>query len=278
MAASQLSETATARDLLFGGQSLEPTDALAGALHERGALNTPVARYPGLRSLAEREVAREADRLLSADVFDLLVAGWKKYEALTDAARRTRDAQGTEEKVELATHQIKSSHTSTVQLFIDGKSAGTLEVELSVAFKIVAVRCVIKQARLTAIETGRCTVTGAVAVDGMEMVKRQRGIDLPGAVRLRGGVPLLAPRSETPTATHAAEPTGRTLASTAAWCADPTRRNEYRLWDGSRWTTRVANNGRESADPLPCGGQGDYCLDDGADARRDRTTDPTPLA
>ena len=93
MATSQLNETATARDLLFGGQSLEPTDALARALHERGALKTPVARYPGVRSLAECEVAREADRLLSTDVFDLLIAGWKKYDALTDAARRTRDAK-----------------------------------------------------------------------------------------------------------------------------------------------------------------------------------------
>jgi hypothetical protein len=250
MATSLLNETATARDLLFGGQSLEPADALAGALHERGALNTRVARYPGVRSLAECEVAREANGLLSADVFDLLIAGWKKYDALTDAARRTRDAQGTEEKVELATHQIKSSHTSTVQLFIDGKSAGTLEVELSVAFKIVAVRCVISQARLTAIETGRCTVTGAIAVDGNEMVKRQCGFDLPGAVRLRGGVPLLAPVAETATATHAAEPTGQTLATTARWYADPTRRNEYRLWDGSRWTNRVSNNGGESSDPL----------------------------
>ena len=249
MATSLLNETSTARDLLFGGQSQEPTGALAEALHERGALNTPVARYPGIRSLAECEVAREANRLLSADVFDLLVAGWKQYDALTDAARRTRDARGTEEKVELATHQIKSSHTSAVQLFIDGKSAGTLEVELSVDFKIVAVRCVISRARLTAIETGRCTVTGAVAVDGKEMVKRECGFDLPGAVRLRGGVPLLAPVAGTTTATHAAEDTGQTPATTARWCADPTLRNEYRLWDGSRWTNRVSNNGRESSDP-----------------------------
>src|ERR1700722_12416915 len=144
----------------------------------------------------------------------------------------------------------QSNHTSTVQLFIDGSAAGTLEVEFSVTFKIVAVRCVISQARLTAIETGRCTVTGAIAVDGNEMVKRQCGFDLPGAVRLRGGVPLLAPVAEATTATHAAEDTGQTLATTARWCADPTLRNQYRLWDGSRWTNRVSNNGRESCDPL----------------------------
>ena len=226
MATPLLNETATARDLVVGGQSLEPTDALAGALHDQGSLNTLVARYPGVLSLAECEVAREANELLSLDLFDLLTAGWKKYDALTDAARRTRDAPGTEEKVELATHQIKSGHTSTVQVFIDGKSAGTLEVELSVAFKIVGLRGAISQARLMAIETGSCTVTGAIAVDGNEVVKRHRGFDLPGAVHLRGGVLLLPPVAETATAAHAAEPPGQTPSTSARRCADPTLRNE----------------------------------------------------
>src|ERR1700753_3624392 len=159
-----LNETATPRGLLFGGQSL----------------------YAGVLSLAEHEVAREADKLLSLDLFDLLIAGWKQYDALIDAARRTRDKPGTEEKVELATHQIKSSQPSKVEVFINGKSAGTLEVELSIAFKIVALRGVVSEARLIAIETGRCTVTGAIAVDGNELVERHRAFDLPGTVRMRG--------------------------------------------------------------------------------------------
>jgi hypothetical protein len=246
-----LNETATPRDLLFGGQSLEAADALARSLREQGTLNTVVARFPGVLSLAEREVAREADKLLSLDLFDLLIAGWKQYDALIDAARRTRDKPGTEEKVELATHQIKSSQPSKVEVFINGKSAGTLEVELSIAFKIVALRGVVSQAQLTAIETGMCTVTGAIAVDGNELVKRQCGFDLPGAIHLRGGVPLLAPVAESATATRAAEPRGQTPSRPARWCADPTLRNEYRFWDGSRWSHRVSNHGCESSDPLP---------------------------
>jgi hypothetical protein len=189
-----LNETATARDLLLGGQSAGASDALAGSLREQGTLNAVVAHCPGALSLAEREVAREAaDKLLSLDLFDLLIDGWKKYDALIDAARRTRDKPGTKENVELATHQIKSSQPSTVQVFINGKSAGTLKVELSVAFKVVALRGVISDARLTTIETGTCTVTGAIAVDSNELVKRQCRFDLPGAIHLRRGVPLLAP-------------------------------------------------------------------------------------
>lgn len=250
MTAPLLNETATARDLLFGGQSVEPTDALAESLREQGTLDTVVGHCPGAVSLAEREVAREADKLLSLDLFDLLIDGWKKYDALIDAARRTRDKPGTKEKVELATHQVKFSQPSKVEVFINGKSAGTLEVELSVAFKIAALRGVVSEARLIAIETGRCTVTGAIAVDGNELVERHRAFDLPGTVRMRGGVPLLAPVTESPTAVHAAEPPGQTPSQSAGWFADPALRNEYRFWDGSCWSHRVANRGNESSDPL----------------------------
>jgi Protein of unknown function (DUF2510) len=250
MATPLLNETATAGDLLFGGQSLDAADALVGSLREQDTLNAVVARFPGIQSLAEREVAREANGLLSLDLFDLLIDGWKKYDALIEVARRTRDKPGTEEKVELATHQIKFSQPSSVEVFVNGKSAGTLEVELSVAFKIAVLRGVVSEARLTAIETGTCTVTGAFAVDSNELAKRQRGFDLPGAVRMRGGVPLLARVAESPTAVHAAEPAGQAPSPSAGWFADPALRNEYRFWDGSHWSHRVANHGNESSDPL----------------------------
>lgn len=35
------------------------------------------------------------------------------------------------------------------------------------------------------------------------------------------------------------------------WLVDPVGRHEARWWDGETWTSRVANNGRTSQDPLP---------------------------
>jgi Protein of unknown function (DUF2510) len=37
----------------------------------------------------------------------------------------------------------------------------------------------------------------------------------------------------------------------AGWYDDPSRRHEYRYWDGRRWTDRVANNGITSIDSVP---------------------------
>jgi hypothetical protein len=37
-----------------------------------------------------------------------------------------------------------------------------------------------------------------------------------------------------------------------AWYSDPTRRYEFRWWDGSRWTQRVATKGSAMTDPVAC--------------------------
>jgi hypothetical protein len=39
----------------------------------------------------------------------------------------------------------------------------------------------------------------------------------------------------------------------AAWAADPSRRHQWRYWDGKTWTDNVADNGQQSRDPLPGG-------------------------
>lgn len=194
MTTTALNDTATVRDLLFGGMPVEPADALAESLSQHGTLKTVLPGFPGLTAAVEREVATEAGRVLSLDLFDLALAGWKRYEALREAARRTREAPPTtEEIVALATHRIESRHHPTIEVFVDGKSVATIAVELTVAFDMAGVLAVVRQARLTAIRSGNCTVTGKLAIKGTDVAQRQRRFDLPGAVRLRHGVALLGP-------------------------------------------------------------------------------------
>ena len=197
-------------------------------------------------------MATATDGLLSLNLADLAAAGWKKYEALRQAARRTRDAPTTEEIVALATHKIESSHRPTVELFIDGKSIATIEIDLQIAFTMAGVLAVVRQARLTAIRSGTCTVAGSVAVQQTVITKRQRRFDLPGAVRLRHGVALLEPTASTVPAAQTVVRDARSPDKPEAWYSDPTRRYEFRWWDGSRWTRRVATQGRTISDPVDC--------------------------
>jgi hypothetical protein len=93
--------------------------------------------------------------------------------------------------VALVTHRIESNHRPTVELFIDGKSVGTIEMELDVAFDMAGVVAVVREARLMAIRSGNCTVTGTLAIARAVVAQQRRQFDLPGAVRLHHGVALL---------------------------------------------------------------------------------------
>jgi hypothetical protein len=236
---------------LFGDVPGEPIDALAESLREHGTLRGVVPGLPGpAKAAVDREVAAAADGLLSLNLADLVVAGWKKYEAIMKAARSTRDDRNATEIVDLVTHTIQSSHYPSVALFVDGKSTATIKIDLQIAFTMAGVLAVVQQARLTAIRSGTCTVTGSLAVQQTVITKRQRKFDLPGAISLRQGVPLLAGVAST-------GPAAQTVIAEIAspdkpenWYSDPTRRYGLRWWDGSRWTDRVATQGGTMSDPL----------------------------
>ncbi len=185
-----LNETATLRDLLFGDAPGTPIDMVTEALHEQGTVKALLPGMPGLAAV-EREVASTMDGLLSLNLIDLAAAGWKKYDALRRAAKRTRDAPQTEEVVALATHKIESTHHPCVELHVDGESFGSIEMTVEITFTMAAVLAVVKQARLTAIKSGDCTVAGSLTVAGYEVAEKRRKFDLPGVVRLGHGIALL---------------------------------------------------------------------------------------
>jgi hypothetical protein len=250
MTAPVLNPTATVRDLLFGGPPVDPADEIAKSMREHSTLGSLLPGFPGHTAAIEREVATATDGLLSLNLADAAAAGWKKYDALRQAARRTRDAPTTEEIVALATHRIESSHDPAVVLYIDGKSVATIEIELQITFNMSGVLAVVRGARLTAIRSGACTVTGSLAMQQILITKRQRQFDLPGAIQLRHGVALLEPTAPaTP-----GDPTvvSNAQAPSADWYPDPTRRHEFRWWDGSQWAQLVATHGREMSDPVAC--------------------------
>ena len=47
------------------------------------------------------------------------------------------------------------------------------------------------------------------------------------------------------------EPAPAATGPAAGWYPDPSTRHQARLWDGTRWTERVADNGVEGIDPVP---------------------------
>ena len=94
--------------LLFGPdeQVLDTlTDAIASA-GTGGNLDRAVEKLPqAARDAAAREVTAATAGLLDINLIDLLVTGWREYQDLTSAARRTLAAPGSSELVQLVTHR-----------------------------------------------------------------------------------------------------------------------------------------------------------------------------
>ena len=194
MSSSEPAAPHTALALLFGPDQETPA-AVADRSRSadigtdlRGALDS---LPPLTRAAAVDQVTTAAAGLLDINLADLVAAGWQKHADLTAAARRTLAAPGSTDLVDLASHRISTAQEPYVTVLVDGHRVATIRFGLSLAFEISALLAEIKAGKLVALHSGRCVVTGTLAIQDINVVTRQARIDLPGVIALRGGIRLL---------------------------------------------------------------------------------------
>jgi hypothetical protein len=204
----------TALDLLL--ESADPPEALAreilalGGDQALGLESLP----PAVRATAVREAATVAAGLLQVDLIGVLVAGWRQYRDIVDAARRTLAAPGSTELVSMVTHQVTVAQHPSVKVLVDGRRVATLQLDLSIVFDVMALLAGISGGRLVALHSGRCDVTVILAVQGTELLARRAHLELPGVVSDEQGIRLL-PVGEYPVGAYAGSerPSGPPAAS-----------------------------------------------------------------
>jgi hypothetical protein len=195
MSSSAPAAPGTALALLFGPDQESPA-AIAQRLRSadvgadiRGALDS---LPPLTRATAVDQVTAAAAGLLDVNLADVVAAGWRKHADLTAAARRTLAAPGSTDLVDLASHRVSAAQEPYVTILVDGHRVATVRFGLSLAFEISALLAEVRAGRLAALHSGRCEVTGALAIQGISVITRQAHIDLPGIISLRGGIRLLS--------------------------------------------------------------------------------------
>jgi hypothetical protein len=140
------------------------------------------------------EICTTTDDLLNLDLVDVLVTGWRKHAALTAAARRTAAAPGSSEVVDLATHHISMTQRPYIDLVCDGVRVGRVQLELRLDVTVAGLVAVVRAGRLAAAQAGHCTVTATLLIENEQVAARSAHLDLPQAVRLGAGIPLLPDR------------------------------------------------------------------------------------
>ena len=194
MTTAGVGSTPSALDLLFGPDT-DAAETLAGKILSPGGdqnLGRALAYLPEMtRKAAAHEAATTAAALLKVDLTDVLVRGWREHRDIVSAARRTLAAPGSTELVSMATHEVTVDKRPSVNVLVDGQKVATLELGLSIVFDVNGMLLGISGGRLTAVHSGRCEITGTLAVQGTDLLVKRARFALPGLFSLRRGIRLL---------------------------------------------------------------------------------------
>ena len=190
-AAVSLDEPLSVRRFLGDDDSLA---ALARARSEQGfgRIATRVLQQAteSARSAVGAEVMRSVDGLLDLDLGRMLLAGWRKYRRLVEAAEQTRTAPETSAVVSLAEHTVTSTHRPRVDLLVREKRVASVHLELSVRFTVRGVAATVRDGKLVSLTGGAAEIGAELSIEDHEVARRTRRLDLPLVVRLGNGVPL----------------------------------------------------------------------------------------
>ena len=161
----------------------EPGEEIGGAL--RGMPDAA-------REAVLDRVGTAAAGLLEQNVTDIVGAAWRKHAALRDAALATLADPGTVREPELATHTVSFAHEPAVEIRMGEQVVATVTVQVQVEMRIACLTVTVRRGRLTAIRAGTAELEAVVALMGREVVRRRAVLDLPVALPLGRGIPLLA--------------------------------------------------------------------------------------
>jgi hypothetical protein len=180
----------------------EVTTDLGQAVAEKGLAGPTLGGVRHLSTSAVRTVDHEVGtavaQLLSMDLGDVLVAGWRKYQALVDAARRTRSSPDREEVLALATHRVTCSYSPRVDMLVDDIRVNTFEFEVTLTFDVTGLSAIVAGGDLVGLSGGACLVTGTLTLEGAVLVHRQRTFDPRFVVSLHQPIQLLPTPEPTP--------------------------------------------------------------------------------
>jgi hypothetical protein len=144
-----------------------------------------------MQDALRHEICTATDDLLNLDLVDVVMTGWRKHAVLAAAARRTAAAPGTSEVVDLATHHITVTQRPYIDLLCDDVRVGRVQLELRLDFTVAGLVAVVRTGCLVAVQAGHCTVAATLLIESEQVATRSGHLDLPLAVRLGAGIPLL---------------------------------------------------------------------------------------
>ena len=134
-------------------------------------------------------VGAAAAEFLDLDVVNVMVAGWRKYDALVDAALRTRDTE-LSLPVDLAGTSIVLRQHPWVEITWQGTTIGEVHFVVAVDVHVVALGSTVRHGSLVELTSGKVVVTVSLSTLG-EVVSRHADLDPSWVVDLGSGIRIV---------------------------------------------------------------------------------------
>ncbi|WP_456383209.1 hypothetical protein [Hydrogenimonas sp.] len=127
------------------------------------------------------------DELLSIDLADIFMKGWKKYGAVTEVLERSKHSPLQKFYIALSEHTIHSSHRPRLEVEVEGVSLPSLIFEIDLDLKLEGFVLEIVDGEMVAIDSGACMAAGRVSCEGVVLYeKRSEKVELPVRMGFEG--------------------------------------------------------------------------------------------
>ena len=145
--------------------------------------------FKGIKTAALPDVAAKIGELFDIPIPNVLLASWKKADALQAALDESEKNPEAIMDLELAEHTVNSQHHPRIEVKIRNATVKNIEFTMRLAFKLKGFVLRIQQGVIKEMQTGKCEVKGTVEYQGLTILEKKLApIELPGSISFHNGV------------------------------------------------------------------------------------------
>ena len=136
------------------------------------------------RGVVADEVGRVGAEILDLSLGDVLLGAWSGWTAVRDATRESRDDPATPRVVDLARHVIEWTHRPYVDVLVDDVPMCRVNLTVELKFAVAGITVVVRAGRIAEVRSGDVELTATVTVDGTQLAKCKKRLDVGAAFAL----------------------------------------------------------------------------------------------
>lgn len=167
----------------------------------------------GIKTAAMPDIGAKIAELLEVPIPDILVASWKKTDALRDLLDESRKTPDAVMSLELGEHTINSQHRPHIEIRIKNLPGKKIEFTLKLLFKLKGFILRIQNGAIREMQAGTIDMKGSLEYQGLTIAEKKLApVNLPGTISLESFTRIveekLLPRTthEAPTSASFVEP------------------------------------------------------------------------